>query len=229
MVDVIPLNAGVYAVSRVCRILGPTMTPRKVHYWLDTGLLSPPIRHGRPGLPTLLSFRQLLEIRTVQGLRDDFGFRYHGSAMSSRGSSTTSSGKIRRRCSSSSSAETFMLSPAMTAYLCPVARAYSIWIMPTSLSRRTSTHGSSEGSRSRRTSKPTRECRGGPRRSEARESRRPSYRLSRPTASTHARTWATFGECTRRSPLWPSVRRTRSRESGPLRGRAALPAGRDVR
>lgn len=70
---VIPLNAGVYSVSRVCRILGPTMTPRKVHYWLDTGLLSEPIRHGSTGRPTLLSFRQLLEIRTVQGLRDDFG------------------------------------------------------------------------------------------------------------------------------------------------------------
>lgn len=70
---VVPLNQGVYSVSRVCRILGTTMTPRKVHYWLDTGLLSEPIRHGSIGRPTLLSFRQLLEIRTVQRLRDDLG------------------------------------------------------------------------------------------------------------------------------------------------------------
>ena len=62
---------GVYTVSEVCRILQPTMTPRKVHYWLDTDLLSDPVVHGRPGTPTLLSFRQLLEIRTLQHLRDN--------------------------------------------------------------------------------------------------------------------------------------------------------------
>lgn len=62
---------GVYTVSEVCRILQPTMTPRKVHYWLDTGLLSDPVVHGQQGTPTLLNFRQLLEIRTLQHLRDN--------------------------------------------------------------------------------------------------------------------------------------------------------------
>jgi uncharacterized protein (DUF433 family) len=62
---------GVYTVSQVCRILQPTMTSRKVHYWLDTGLLSEPVVHGHTGTPTLLNFRQLLEIRTLQQLRDN--------------------------------------------------------------------------------------------------------------------------------------------------------------
>lgn len=68
----VPLGQGTYSVSEVCRILQPTMTSRKVHYWLDTGLLSPsPILRQRVGLLTLLSFRQLLEIRTAQYMRDD--------------------------------------------------------------------------------------------------------------------------------------------------------------
>ena len=62
---------GVYTVSQVCRILQPTMTRRKVHYWLDTGMLSNPVVHGHTGTPTLLDFRQLLEIRTLQHLRDN--------------------------------------------------------------------------------------------------------------------------------------------------------------
>ncbi len=62
---------GVYTVPEVCRILQPTMTARKVHYWLDTDLLSDAVVHGKPGTPTLLSFRQLLEIRTLQHLRDN--------------------------------------------------------------------------------------------------------------------------------------------------------------
>jgi uncharacterized protein (DUF433 family) len=50
------------------------MTPRKVHYWLGTGLVSPGPLVGRgSGHPTLLTFRQLLEIRTVQQLRDQLG------------------------------------------------------------------------------------------------------------------------------------------------------------
>lgn len=64
----------VYSVSEVCRILQPGMTPRKVHYWLDTNLLSPSVVHGQRGTPTLLNFRQLLEIRTVQHLRDNLRF-----------------------------------------------------------------------------------------------------------------------------------------------------------
>lgn len=72
--SLIPLGQGVYTVPEVCRILQPTMTARKVHYWLDTGLLSPPIVHGSRGEPTLLRFQQLLEIRTVQRLRDELDF-----------------------------------------------------------------------------------------------------------------------------------------------------------
>lgn len=67
----VPLGEGAYSVAEVCRILGSSMTPRKVHYWLDTGLISgQPISRGRRGVPTVLTFRQLLEIRTVQHLRD---------------------------------------------------------------------------------------------------------------------------------------------------------------
>ena len=68
----IVLSDGIYSVSQVCRILGPKMTPRRVHYWVDTGLISgEPISRGGSGNPTLLSFRQLLEIKTVQHLRDE--------------------------------------------------------------------------------------------------------------------------------------------------------------
>lgn len=66
---------GAYSVSEICRILQPSMTPRKVHYWLDTGLLSEPLVRGRRGVPTLLTFRQLIEIRTVQRLRDELRFK----------------------------------------------------------------------------------------------------------------------------------------------------------
>jgi uncharacterized protein (DUF433 family) len=45
-----------------------------VHYWLDTELLSSPLVHGKRGTPTLLNFRQLLEIRTVLYLRDHLDF-----------------------------------------------------------------------------------------------------------------------------------------------------------
>src|SRR4051794_10722642 len=66
---------GAYTVSTACRILAPTMTARKVHYWIDTGLLSPPLVAGRRGVPTLITFRQLLELRAVQRMRDTLGFR----------------------------------------------------------------------------------------------------------------------------------------------------------
>ncbi|MGH2791714.1 MAG: DUF433 domain-containing protein [Actinomycetota bacterium] len=65
------LDEGIYSVADVCRILQPSMTPRKVHYWLDTGLLGEPVRWGERGHPTLLSFQQLLKVRTVQHLRDE--------------------------------------------------------------------------------------------------------------------------------------------------------------
>jgi uncharacterized protein (DUF433 family) len=70
----VPLGDGIYTVSETCRILGSSMTRRKIHYWLDTGLISgEPIERGRQGTPTLLTFRQMLEIRTVQHLRDELG------------------------------------------------------------------------------------------------------------------------------------------------------------
>lgn len=68
------LNRGIYTVSEVVRILRPTMTPRKVHYWLDEDLLNEPIRWGGRGVPTLLSFDQVIKIRTLQRLRDELGF-----------------------------------------------------------------------------------------------------------------------------------------------------------
>lgn len=67
-------GTGAYSVSEVCRVLQPGMTARKVHYWLLTGLLTEPLVAGRRGVPTLLTFRQLLEIRTVQHLRDELHF-----------------------------------------------------------------------------------------------------------------------------------------------------------
>ena len=70
----IVLGEGVYTVAEVARILQPTMTPRKVHYWLKKGILGDPVRSGSPGRPTLLSFEQLLMVRTVQHLRDNLQF-----------------------------------------------------------------------------------------------------------------------------------------------------------
>ncbi len=70
----IALGEGVYTVSEVSRILRPTMTPRKVRYWLRKGILGAPVRPTRTGRPTLLTFEQLLKVRTVQHLRDDLHF-----------------------------------------------------------------------------------------------------------------------------------------------------------
>jgi len=70
----IELGEGVYTVAEVSHILHPTMTPRKVHYWLKKGILGPPIRQTRTGRPTLVTFEQLLKVRTVQHLRDDLHF-----------------------------------------------------------------------------------------------------------------------------------------------------------
>lgn len=70
----IALGEGVYPVADVSHILQPTMTSRKVHYWLKKGILGEPIRPTRTGRPTLLTFEQLLKVRTVQHLRDDLHF-----------------------------------------------------------------------------------------------------------------------------------------------------------
>jgi hypothetical protein len=50
------------------------MTPRKVRNWLRKGILGDPIRPTRTGRPTLLTFEQLLKVRTVQHLRHDLHF-----------------------------------------------------------------------------------------------------------------------------------------------------------
>lgn len=68
------VSAGAYSVSQVCRVLRPDMTSRKVHYWLEAGLLGEPLRRGATGVPTLLTFEQLLKVRTLQYLRDELDF-----------------------------------------------------------------------------------------------------------------------------------------------------------
>lgn len=50
------------------------MTARKVHYWLKKGSLGPALRSTRTGKPTLLTFEQLLKVKTIQHLRDDLHF-----------------------------------------------------------------------------------------------------------------------------------------------------------
>jgi uncharacterized protein (DUF433 family)/DNA-binding transcriptional MerR regulator len=71
--SLIALGEGVYTVPEVARILQPTMNERKLRYWLDEGLLGEPIRRGSRGTRHLLSFRQLLQARTVQHLREALG------------------------------------------------------------------------------------------------------------------------------------------------------------
>lgn len=68
------LRDGIYTVREICSILRPSMTPRKVHYWLDKGMLGKPVSWGAPGYPTLLSFEQVLRIRTLQRIRDELKF-----------------------------------------------------------------------------------------------------------------------------------------------------------
>lgn len=72
--NLIALGQGVYSVAEVSHVLQPTMTARKVHYWLKKGILGPPVRQTRTGRPTLLTFEQLLKVRTVKHLRDDLHF-----------------------------------------------------------------------------------------------------------------------------------------------------------
>lgn len=65
----IALGEGVYTVPEVARILQP-MNVYKVRYWLHKGLLGEPIRRGSRGRPHLLSFEQLLKVRTIQDFRE---------------------------------------------------------------------------------------------------------------------------------------------------------------
>lgn len=66
----IALGEGVYTVPEIERILQPNMTKYKVRRWLRKGLLGEPIRWGSTGRPHLLSFQQLLKVRTIQELRE---------------------------------------------------------------------------------------------------------------------------------------------------------------
>ena len=67
----IALGDGVYTIRRVARILRPQgVTVKKIQYWLNKGLLGEPIRRGARGKPHLLSFEQLLKVRTIQQLRN---------------------------------------------------------------------------------------------------------------------------------------------------------------
>lgn len=70
----IALGEGVYTVPEVARILQPSMTVDRVRYWLHKGLLGKPLRWGSPGKPHLLSFQQLLRVRTIQHLREKLKF-----------------------------------------------------------------------------------------------------------------------------------------------------------
>jgi uncharacterized protein (DUF433 family) len=70
----IALGEGVYTVPEIARILQPSMSEGKLRYWLNEGLIGEPIRRGFRGRPHLLSFRQLLQARTVQHLRDALKF-----------------------------------------------------------------------------------------------------------------------------------------------------------
>jgi uncharacterized protein (DUF433 family) len=68
----IELGEGVYTVPKVARILRRNnVTEDKVRYWLHKDLLGEPIRWGSTGRPHLLSFQQMLKVRTIQRLRDD--------------------------------------------------------------------------------------------------------------------------------------------------------------
>lgn len=70
----IALGEGVYNVPEIARILQPTMNQSKLRYWLNEGLLGEPIRRGYRGRSHLLSFRQLLQARTIQHLRNTLEF-----------------------------------------------------------------------------------------------------------------------------------------------------------
>ncbi len=70
----IALGEGVYTVPEVARILQPAMTEDKLRYWLNEGLLGEPLRRGFRGRPHLLSFKQLLQARTIQHLRNTLSF-----------------------------------------------------------------------------------------------------------------------------------------------------------
>ena len=70
----IALGEGAYTVPEIARILQPNMTVDRVRYWLHKGLLGEPLRWGSTGRPHLLSFEQLLRVRTIQDLREKLEF-----------------------------------------------------------------------------------------------------------------------------------------------------------
>jgi DNA-binding transcriptional MerR regulator len=55
---------------QACRLTG--CTPRQLRYWDHIGLVSPSVQRtgGRPGVPRLYSFRDLVALRVVKSLLD---------------------------------------------------------------------------------------------------------------------------------------------------------------
>ena len=59
-----------FTSHQACRLTG--CTPRQLRYWDQVGLVKPGVRQtgGRPGVPRLYSFRDLIALRVVKSLLD---------------------------------------------------------------------------------------------------------------------------------------------------------------
>ena len=59
-----------FTSHQACRLTG--CTPRQLRYWDQIGLVKPSIRRtgGRPGVPRLFSFRDLVALRVIKSLLD---------------------------------------------------------------------------------------------------------------------------------------------------------------
>lgn len=59
-----------FTSHQACRLSG--CTPRQLRYWDQIGLIRPSVRRtgGRPGVPRLYSFRDLVALRVVKSLLD---------------------------------------------------------------------------------------------------------------------------------------------------------------
>src|SRR5688500_11202839 len=60
-----------FASHQACRLTG--CTPRQLRYWDQIGLVIPSVQQtgGRPGVPRLYSFRDLVALRVVKSLLDN--------------------------------------------------------------------------------------------------------------------------------------------------------------
>ncbi len=59
-----------FTSHQACRLTG--CTPRQLRYWDEVGLVTPSVQQtgGRPGVPRLYSFRDLVALRVVTSLLD---------------------------------------------------------------------------------------------------------------------------------------------------------------